>query len=133
MGKLPTLEAKVAAVVDGLPEMISEFRDLWARAAADYYLDSESGAQLSAPEALLRLVAAGHLPRCGESVEDATDRYVRAWRAEDSPHSAAGIVMAAQRAAHEGEWRTKWADDEIETSASALLYQSVFALDAVEA
>lgn len=121
-------------VLGQVPALIAELRTAWARAAAEYYLDSETGARLSVPEAVARLVAAGHLPTLGVSAEDAVDTYLASWRAEESPHTVAGVVMAAQRAAHEGSWRTRWADETAEEAAAGLLYQTVsWRLDAVDA
>ncbi len=129
-GSYAKLVDQLHTLVGKMPEMIDSMRSLWARAATAYYLDSETGAQLDAPEAIARLVHAGHVPTGGMEPSEAIDAYVAAWRAEESPSSAAGVAMAIQRAAHETSWRTRWADDEIEESASALLYQPVYTLDA---
>ena len=125
LGNVDELVTLVDEVVGALPTLIAELRDVWAQAAIQHYVDEASGQRLSVTEAIERLVAHGHLPLNGERTQGAVDRYMDAWRAEDSPSSAAGIVMAVQRAAHEGGWRTKWADEACETAASALLYQGV--------
>jgi len=132
VGNFETLRAQISTLFGKLPEMIAELQNLWSRAAAEYYLDSETNEKLSAPEAIARLVHAGHVPTGGLSVEEAVDAYVSAWRAEESPHSAQGVLMAVQRAAHESSWKTKWAEDEVEQAASGLLYQNVYVLDAPE-
>lgn len=123
-GTLADLQAQIGALLGTIPEMIEEMRSLWARKASEHYLDTD-GTQLSVREAITRLVANGHVPTGGEGIDGAIARYMDAWAAEDSPNSAAGILMAIQRAAHESDWRSKYAEDEIETSASKLLYQTV--------
>lgn len=128
VGDYAQLRAQINTLVGRMPAMIDALRGLWSRAAAEYYLDSESGIQLSAPEAITRLVVHGHVPTGGLEEKDAIAAYTNAWRVEDSPHSAAGVLMAVQRAAHETTWRTKWSSDEIESAASELLYQPVYAL-----
>jgi hypothetical protein len=117
-----------------IPEMVRKFgvvaadmQAVWANAAAHYYLDVD-GSNLSPAEAITRLVAGGYVPTGGKTVEQAIDAYTQAWKAEESPSSAAGIVMAIQRAAHESTWSTKWSTAEIEESASNLLYSKVYTL-----
>lgn len=130
LGSTADMAKMIDEVLGTVPALIAELRGVWARAAADYFLDSETGAQLSAPEAIIRLVAGGHLPLAGTTHAEAIDCYTAAWRAEDSPHSAAGVIMAVQRAAHEGSWKTKWADETLEAAASELLYQPNYQLAA---
>jgi hypothetical protein len=131
-GSYAALREQISTLVGRMPEMIDALRSVWSRAAAEHYLDSETGKRLSAPEAIARLVVHGHIPTGGLEQKDAIAAYVAAWRAEDSPHSAAGVIMAIQRAAHETTWRTRWTDDQIEATASGLLYQHVYTLDAAE-
>jgi hypothetical protein len=132
-GAALSLAQLVTQAAEGLPALIAEMQGLWARAATEYFTDSESGANLSPAEAIVRLVAGGYVPTCGVSTEDAIDAYTAAWRAEESPQSAAGVIMAIQRASHEGAWRTRWADDAIEAAAGSLLYQTVsWRLDAAD-
>lgn len=122
IGDQSDLVGSIQSLLGTIPGMIEDLRGLWGRAAANHYLDTD-GTVLSVEEALTRLVHHGHVPSGGLTVENAVENYLAAWRAEESPTSAAGILMAVQRAAHEGSWRTKWATDEIEESASTLLYQ----------
>lgn len=124
--------AMVANSVAQFGALGESLREVWSRAAANHYLDTD-GSQLSVTEAITRLVAHGHVPKGGLELDQAVDRYVQAWKAEESPTSAAGILMAVQRAAHEGTWATKWSTTEIEASASNLLYQPVWQLAEVEA
>jgi hypothetical protein len=131
-GKLTEIRALVAGMVDQFGTLAESLRTVWSEAAAHHYLDTD-GTQLSVHEAITRLVAHDHIPTGGLDAAQAVDRYMDAWRAEDSPTSAAGILMAVQRAAHEGAWRTKWDTTEIEASASALLYQNVYTLAEVNA
>jgi len=125
IGDAKEIQREVARLMGNMPTLISDLKALWSHAAAAYYLD-ESGANLSAPEAITRLVQHGHLPLGGLDTAAAIDAYVSAWRAEESPHSVAGVIMAVQRAAHETSWRTKWADESIEETAAELLAQPVY-------
>ena len=127
-GTYAELQTQIRTLVGKMPELIERMRALWSKRAAEFYLDGESGKQLTAPEAIKRLVAHGHVSCGGLSTEDATAAYVAAWRAEDSPHSVAGVIMAIQRAAHETTWKTRWTTDDIEEHASGMLYQSVSVL-----
>ncbi len=129
-GTYEQLQAQIATLVGNMPQMIDALKSLWSRAAAEYYLDSETGANLDAPEAIARLVTHGHLSTGGLGNSEAIDAYTNAWRAEECPHTAAGIIMAVERAAHETTWRTRWSTDEIEEQASTLLYQNVYTLAA---
>jgi hypothetical protein len=125
-GSVDSLRTAVSQIPQMFAPLASEMRDVWARAAVSHYQGTDGGS-LDAPEIIARLVRGEYLPTCGATEESAIERYVSAWRAEESPASAMGIVMAAQRAAHEG-WSTRWASDEIEESASKLLYQHVSVL-----
>jgi hypothetical protein len=132
VGNMSDIRHMVARAASKWTAVASEMRDLWARASAEWYLDAQGG-RLSVPEAIERLVGNGLIPRGGLSAEDAIDAYTQAWQAEEGVHSAAGVVMALQRAAHETTWSTKWATDEIEEAASGLLYQKNYVLDEVRA
>lgn len=122
------LRRLVADMPSKFGEVARSLQDVWARAAAEHFLDSDGG-RLSVQEAITRLVAHDYIPRGGLELDAAVDHYMAAWRAEDSPHSAAGVIMAVQRAAHEATWRTSWAQEDIEDAASHLLYQPVWVLD----
>lgn len=132
MGATADLQRSIQQVIGTLPELIEEMRALWTRSAAEHYVDSASGGRISVSEAVSRMIHFKHLPTCGLSADDAHDRYMDAWRAEESVYSAAGIVMAVQRAAHEGSWRTRWADEEIETAAGELLSRTSWALPEIK-
>ncbi len=130
-GQASEIRDLVAGMVDSFGAVGNQLRDVWTRAAAEHYL-SEDGMALPPDEAIVRLVAAGHIPTGGLTAEDAVDRYVSAWR-EEPVYTTAGILMAVQRAAHESTWSSKWATVEIEEAASNLLYQPIYALREVEA
>lgn len=130
VGTFAKLREAMEGALTAATDAIDEMRSLWARAATEHFLDSESGAQLSATEAIERLVRGEYLPTGGLDADAAIAAYVAAWRAEESPHSAQGVIMAIQRAAHESSWSTRWAQDEIEETASSMLYQTVYTLDA---
>jgi hypothetical protein len=132
VGTFKTLEENIVSALEHAGKAIEPMKALWTRAAAEHFLDSESGAALSVPEAITRLINGEYLPTGGLDPDEAHAAYMSAWRAEDSPSSAMGIIMAVQRAAHESSWSTKWAQDEVEEAASDLLYQSVYTLDAPE-
>lgn len=132
VGSYAGLKTSLEGALATASAAIGPMQELWAKAAANYYTDGETGANLSPREAIERMVLNGYLPTCGVTDEDAISAYVRAWEAEDSPQSAQGIVMAVQRAAHEGNWRSRWAEDEIEESASNMLYQPNYQLWAPE-
>jgi hypothetical protein len=127
-GNYERLAQAVTTLNEGMAEVVDSLRKVWQRALTEQYTDRESGSALSPQEAIKRLVAQGMVPLAGESEESATERYIDAWSREPV-YSAGGIVMAIQRAAHEGSWSTKWAEDQIEESASELLYQRVYVLD----
>jgi hypothetical protein len=131
VGTFKNLEEQLQNALKLATDGIDTMRDLWAQAAAEHFLDTESGASLSVTETFKRLIAHEYIPTGGLTDDEALDRYLAAWRAEESPHSAMGIIMAMQRAAHESTWETKWAQDEIEESASNLLYQHVYTLDGI--
>lgn len=131
VGTQADLVAELQGLLGTIPTMIEKLRELWSNAAAHHYLDTD-GTPLSVQEALTRLIVNEHIPTGGLKLDDAVENYMSAWRAEESPTSAAGIMMAVQRAAHEGSWRTKWATDEIEEAASKALYQPVYVLAAPE-
>jgi hypothetical protein len=123
----------VAGMVGQFQAAADSLIEVWSRAAAHHYLDTD-GTPLSVHEAITRLVANKHIGTGGLEADQAIDNYMAAWRAEDSPTSAAGILMAVQRAAHESTWTTSWARADLEEQASGLLYQTVsWALPEVEA
>lgn len=132
VGDMTEIRRLVTGLVSQFGEAAASVQAVWSRAAAHHYLDTD-GSQLSVKEALTRLVAHGHLPTVGASESEAVDRFMSAWREEESPSSAAGILMAVQRAAHESTWSTKWGTADLEEAASKLLYQPVWQLDAIEA
>jgi hypothetical protein len=126
-GNLNDIRGHVKAITRQFGALAESLKAVWLNASANYYLDSDGG-RLSPQEAITRLVRNDLLP-CGERTqEQAIERYMAAWRAEDSPQSADGIIMAVQRAAHESDWGSKWAQDEIEDSAASMLYQPVYTL-----
>jgi hypothetical protein len=131
-GNASEIRQLVGGMVDHFGAASESLKQVWSRAAANHYLDTD-GTQLSVEEALTRLVAHGHIPSGGVEIGEAVDRMMSAWREEDSPASAAGILMAVQRAAHESTWSSKWTTSEMEEAASHLLYQPVWVLDSVEA
>lgn len=126
VGALASLNTGISETLAAVNQATRELVDLWSRKAVEHYLDPD-GARLSPPEAITRLVMNEMVPRCGLSAEDAIERYIAAWEAEEV-YSAAGVIMAIQRASHESTWRTKWADNEIESSATELLYNHVLTL-----
>lgn len=126
-GNLSDIRGHVKALTRQFSRLAESLQAVWTKASANYYLDP-SGGRLSPPEAIARMVRNGLLPMGERTEVQAIDRYVSAWRAEESPASADGIVMAVQRAAHESDWGTKWATDEIEDVASTMLYQPVYVL-----
>lgn len=125
VGKFESLQEQMAQAIQLASEAIGEMARLWSRAAAEHFLDSETGQALSVEETIARLVHGEYIPTGGLSPEDAISAYMAAYHAEESPASAQGVIMAIQRAAHESSWKTKWADDEVEEAASNLLYQTV--------
>ena len=127
-GGMVEISRLVASMAGKFAAVATDMQEVWARAAGNYYLDADGG-RLSPTEAITRLVAHGYVPTGELSAEGAIEAYTAAWRAEDSPESAAGIIMAVQRAAHETNWRTKWGESDIEVAASDLLYQPVYVLD----
>lgn len=129
-GDASEIRRMVSGTVAKWSEVANEMRQLWADAAGQYYLDAK-GARLSPMEAIARLVAHKYLPAGGLSQEDAIDAYTQAWQAEEGVYSAAGVIMAAQRAAHETTWKTKRTTDEVEAAASDLLYQHNYVLPEV--
>lgn len=133
IGDVSRMGAALVAALDETAAAIPELTNLWQRAAVEHYVDKASGTALGMEEAFTRLVTYKHLPKCGLSIEDAVGAYMSAWRAEDSPTSSMGVIMAAQRAAHETTWRTQWAEDEVNEAAAQLLYQPISTLAEVEA
>lgn len=133
VGNVSRIGEELVAALDQVSEVIPELTSLWQRAAVEHYVDKASGTQIGMQDAFERLVSAGHLPKGGLGVAGAVEAYMSAWRAEESPANAMGVIMAAQRAAHETTWRSQWAEDEVNEAASALLYQPVYTLDSVEA
>lgn len=132
VGSFDKLKDAIQNAINAATVGIETVRDIWSTAATNYFLDEETNGNLTAEEAIARLVAGAHIPTGGLSDEEATMMYIRAWKAEDSPHSAQGVIMAIQRAAHESSWKTKWADEDVEEAASDLLYQKVWTLSSYE-
>lgn len=132
-GNLNEIRALVTGMIGSFGSVARDLQNVWTRAAANHYLDSETGLALSVPEAIERLIASEQIPTGGMDPAVALDYYRAAWRAEGSPASAAGVVDTLTRAAHESTWRTSWACPEIEAAASDLLYQSNYRLASIEA
>lgn len=132
VGDMSDIGQLVQGLVSQFGQAAESVQAVWSRAAVDHYLDTD-GTPLSVQEAFTRLVAHGHLPTGGMEADAAVDAFMSAWREEESPTSAAGILMAVQRAAHETTWATKWGSTEMEEAASALLYQPVYQLASIEA
>jgi hypothetical protein len=130
-GDLSALRGLIAGQVDSFGDLAASLSAAWSDAACHHYLHTD-GTALSVKEAVTRLVYAKHVPAPGGDKDAAIERYMAAWRAEDHPSSAAGIIMAIQRAAHESTWSTSWATPEIEQAASGLLYQQVYTLPEIE-
>ena len=130
VGGFDNLKASLSAAINNAGNAIDAVRSAWAFAAGNYFLDEE-GEKLNVEETIRRLVYGEYVPLGGVSQEGAVENYLRAWRAEEV-YSAQGILMAIQRAAHEGSWQTTWADEDIEEAASQLLYSRVLTLPAVE-
>jgi len=128
VGDVSRMGEAVRAALAQATAAVPELTNLWQRAAVEHYVDKASGTTLGMQEAFERLVAAGHLPKCGLGAAGAVEAYMSAWRAEDSPASAMGVVMAAQRAAHETSWKSQYAEDEVNEAASQMLYQPVYTL-----
>lgn len=128
VGDVSRMGEVLRGAIDQVTEMLPELTALWQRAAVEHYVDKASGTQLGMRDAFVRLVAQGHLPKGGLGLEGAVEAYMSAWREEDSPTNSMGVIMAAQRAAHETTWRTQWAEDEVIEAASQLLYQPVTVL-----
>jgi hypothetical protein len=130
VGGFENLKASLSAAISNAGQAIDNVRSAWAFAAGNHFLDEE-GESLAVEETIRRLVYGEYIPLGGLSEEEAVENYLRAWKAEEV-YSAQGIIMAVQRAAHEGAWRAKWADEDIEEAASKLLYARVLTLPAVE-
>lgn len=131
-GDVTEIRAMVAAMPAKFGALLTDLRSVWAQASASYYLDSDGG-RLSPTEVISRLVYNDIVPHGGMTPDEAYARYTQAYAAEDHPSSAAGIIMAIQRAAHESTWTTKWSTVEIEDAAAEMLYQPNYTLDAVNA
>jgi hypothetical protein len=127
VGAISQLSAGILETINAVKEATRELVDLWGRKMVEYYLDEDNETRLSPQEAIQRLVVAKLVPTAGLTQEEAIDRYVSAWN-EEPGASAASVIMAIQRASHEATWRSKWADDEIESSATGLLYNHVLTL-----
>jgi hypothetical protein len=132
-GNMDEIRALVAGMSSQFASVAADLHNVWSRAAANHYLDSETGLALSVPEAIERLISTEQIPTGGMDPVVALDYYRAAWRAEGSPASAAGVIDTLTRAAHESTWSTKWVTTEIESAASDLLYQSVYTLPSIEA
>lgn len=130
VGNVERMGEALKGALDDAAAAIPEMQDLWQKAAIEHYVDAASGTQLGMKDAFQRLIELGHLPRGGLGLDGAISAYMSAWRAEDSPTSAMGVIMAVQRAAHETSWRSVYAEDEVNEAASDLLYQPVYTLSA---
>lgn len=126
VGSFEGLKVAIMQAVSRAVNAITDVRAAWASAAGNYFLDEEGG-KLDVEEAIRRLVYNEYIPTGGLLAEEAITNYIAAWKREEV-YSAQGIIMAIQRAAHEGSWQTTWADADVEEAASELLYNRVYVL-----
>lgn len=109
---------------------IAQFAELWGMAGDNVYKDTETGEQLSASEAMKRLVGKGlvHVPyvKGGALLSKLED----AWNVEPGD-SVQSVNRAITRMAHSESWKSKWYTEEVEEQAGELLYNRVYSLDSL--
>jgi hypothetical protein len=111
-------------------EVAERFAATWRDAWQSYYLDlSAKTGRLDGLEALKRMVFHGLVKIPGLEKADVWSAVRDAWNVEPGD-SVASVHNAITRAAHQApaNRRSRWADDETESVASALLYQEVRSL-----
>lgn len=112
---------------------MEQFAATWRASWTDYWVDKHTRGNLTGEEALRRIVGAGkyRIPGLGE---DGTLDACLAALANEPGDSRAHVHNALTAAAHQSPttWSTRWADEDCEEQASALLYQTVRWLPEVE-
>lgn len=124
----------VQAALAAQGEVAEAFASTWRAAWQRYYLDtSRDGRQLDGLEALRRMVAHGLVKIPGLRKPEVWTAVRDAWLAE-SGDTVAHVHNAITRAAHQApvDWRSRWADDDTEETASDALYQRVHVLTPID-
>lgn len=109
---------------------IESFQAHWGKARQEQFIDSQTGANLTGPETLRRLVGRGeiNIPHVKPAALLATFRS--AWQAEPGD-SVADVLNALTRAAHVNSWNAAWTTEGLEQAAGQLLYCRARALPAL--
>ena len=123
VGSVEALRDRVKALIDVGAKVITEYSDLWAEANQTALIADSDAAGGDARAVFRALIEAGHLP-APDGREQAVENYFNAWLVEPGTNRS-DYVNAATRAAHEAPWTSPWATDEIEESASQMVYQHV--------
>jgi hypothetical protein len=120
--------------LDQVEPVMAQFAETWRASWGEYWADKYTKSTLSGEEALRRIVGHGKYRIPGLGAEGTLEACLSAL-ADEPGDSRAHVHNAMTAAAHRSPttWATRWADEECEEQASALLYQSVRWLPEVEA
>lgn len=123
VGSVEALRDRVKALLDVGSNVLQQYSDLWAEANQTALIADSDAAGGDARAVFRALIEAGHLP-APDGRDQAVENYFNAWVQEPGANRS-DYVNAATRAAHEAPWSSPWATDEIEESASQMVYQHV--------
>jgi hypothetical protein len=112
----------VKAGIDQTFAAIEGFAKVWGQATVDDVLEAHGLQDEAAVFNGLVYNKTVWVPGC--SAEDLVERLMLSWQKEPG-HSKAAFVNAISRAAHEYEWQSPWATNDLEATAGELLYQTV--------
>jgi hypothetical protein len=102
----------------------------WTRARRVGFVDSQTGSDLTGPEALRRLVGTGAIEIAGMKASDLLGHLQTAWAVEPGDR-VADVVNAVTRSAHVTPWRAAWTTEDLESLGGRLLFGGHYALPAL--
>lgn len=102
----------------------------WTRARRVGFVDAHTGADLTGPEALRRLVGTGAIEIAGTKASDLLARLQTAWAVEPGDR-VADVINAVTRTAHTTPWRAAWTTEDLESLGGRLLFGGNHALPAL--
>ena len=112
---------------------IESFSAHWKRAQQERFVDAQTGANLTGPEALIRLIGHGDVAVPYIRPVDLMGRFQTAWETEPGD-SIADVLNAITRAGHTTQWKAgSWTTEMLEEIAGRILYQRSVALPALDA
>ena len=112
-------------------QAIESFQAHWSKAQDERFVDSQSGANLTALETLRRLVGRGDINVPHVRPADLLETFQNAWEIEPGSDRVGDVLNAVTRAAHTTTWKSAWTTESLEEMAGQLLYSRSRALPAL--